>query len=105
MVIVKKFCIAALAVYVIVLGFGAPAYAAAEVTESICDEIKNGTYSFTNGQLAAVIMIVIGGIMYTTSAGDDKRVIQGKKIILGSLIGLAIAILAYVIVNFAIKVL
>jgi hypothetical protein len=43
--------------------------------------------------------------MYTTSAGDDKRVTQGKKIVIGSLIGLGIAILAYVIVNFVIKVL
>jgi hypothetical protein len=56
MVIVKKFWVAAMAVCVIVLGFGAPSYAAAEVTEAICDEIKNGTYNFTAGQLSAVDM-------------------------------------------------
>lgn len=42
----------------------------------------------------ALIMIVIGGFVYITSAGDDGRMTTGKNIILGALIGLALGIAA-----------
>lgn len=42
----------------------------------------------------ALIMIVIGGLMYITSAGDEGRMTMGKNTILGALIGLALGVAA-----------
>ncbi len=50
----------------------------------------------------AVIMIIIGGIRYTTSAGDQSAVTGAKNTILYSVVGLVIAIMAYAIVNFVV---
>lgn len=52
--------------------------------------------------LAAVILIIYGGILWMTSAGEDKRAKQGKMVIKNAVIGLAIILGAYVIVNFVI---
>lgn len=48
----------------------------------------------------AVVMIVIGGIKYTTSNGDSSAITSAKNTILYSVVGLVVAILAYAIVNF-----
>lgn len=48
----------------------------------------------------AVVMIVIGGIRYTTSNGDSSSITSAKNTILYAVIGLIVAILAYAIVNF-----
>jgi hypothetical protein len=48
----------------------------------------------------AVIMIVIGGIRYTTSNGDSAGISGAKNTILYAIVGLVVAILAYAIVNF-----
>lgn len=48
----------------------------------------------------AVIMLIIGGIMYVTSAGDSKRVESAKNTILYAIIGIVIAVFAGAIVNF-----
>ncbi len=50
----------------------------------------------------AVIMIIIGGIRYTTSNGDSSQVTSAKNTILYAVVGLVVAILAYAIVNFVI---
>lgn len=50
----------------------------------------------------AVVMIVIGGIKYTTSNGDSSAVTSAKNTILYAVIGLVVALLAYAIVNFVI---
>ena len=50
----------------------------------------------------AVIMIIIGGIRYVTSAGDQNSVKAAKDTVLYSVIGLVITILAYAIVKFVI---
>jgi beta-lactamase regulating signal transducer with metallopeptidase domain len=49
-----------------------------------------------------VVMVVIGGIMYTTSAGDAAAVTKAKNTILYAVIGLVVAFLAYAIVNWVI---
>lgn len=51
----------------------------------------------------AVVMIVIGGIRYTTSNGDSGAIKSAKDTILYAVIGLVVAILAYSIVNFVIS--
>lgn len=50
--------------------------------------------------IIAVIMIIFGGIRYTTSAGDASRVKAAKDTIMYSVVGLVVAILAFAIVNF-----
>ncbi|MCK4919009.1 MAG: TrbC/VirB2 family protein [Candidatus Pacebacteria bacterium] len=49
--------------------------------------------------LIAVLMVIYGGFLYLTSAGDDTRAENGKKTISYALIGLVIAGFAYAIVK------
>lgn len=49
--------------------------------------------------IIAIISLVIGGGMYLTSYGDEKRIETGKKIIVYSIIGIVVALSAVVIVN------
>ena len=51
----------------------------------------------------AVVMIVIGGIRYSTSNGDSGSIKTAKDTILYAVIGLIVAILAYAIVNFVLQ--
>ena len=51
----------------------------------------------------SVIMLIIGGIRYTMSGGNDKSVAAAKSTILYAIIGVVIALLAYAIVNFVIS--
>lgn len=53
--------------------------------------------------IAAVIVIIIGGITYTTSAGNDANVKRAKDMILYAVIGLVVAFAAYAIVNWVIR--
>lgn len=50
----------------------------------------------------SVIMLIWGGIRYTTSAGNANSVTSAKNTILYAVIGLIVAILAYAIVNWVI---
>ena len=51
----------------------------------------------------SVVMIVMGGIKYTTSNGDSNQVTSAKNTIMYAVIGLIVAIMAYSIVNFVIQ--
>jgi multisubunit Na+/H+ antiporter MnhB subunit len=51
----------------------------------------------------AVIMIVIGGIRYTTSNGDSGNIKSAKDTILYAVVGLVVALLAYSIINFVLQ--
>jgi hypothetical protein len=53
--------------------------------------------------MVAVIMIIIGGIRYTTSNGESSAIKSAKDTILYSVVGLVVAILSYSIVNFVIS--
>lgn len=48
----------------------------------------------------AVIVIIIGGIMYVTSAGDSGAVSKAKNMVLYSVIGLVVVIAAFAVTNF-----
>lgn len=50
----------------------------------------------------AVVMIVIGGIRYTTSNGDSSQLTSAKNTILYAVVGLIVAIMAFAIVNFVV---
>ena len=47
----------------------------------------------------AILVIVIAGILYITSGGDQGRIDTAKSWILYAIIGLIVALLAWVIVN------
>ncbi len=49
--------------------------------------------------LVSVVMVIIGGIMYTLSAGNASNVTRAKNTITYALVGLAVAFLAYALVN------
>lgn len=53
--------------------------------------------------IIAVIMIIYGGIRYTTSAGDSTKIAAAKNTILYAVVGLIVAIMAYAIVNFVVS--
>lgn len=50
--------------------------------------------------IISVIMIIIGGIRYSTSNGDQGAITAAKNTIMYAVIGLVVAILAFAIVNF-----
>ena len=52
--------------------------------------------------IASVIVIIIGGVMYTTSAGDASSVSKAKNTILYAIIGVVVAFLAFAIVNWVV---
>ena len=54
----------------------------------------------TVASVIAVIMIIVGGIRYSTSNGDSASLSAAKNTILYSLIGLIIAVFAYPIVQY-----
>lgn len=57
----------------------------------------------TIGGIVAVIMIIIGGIRYVTSNGEQAHVKGAKDTILYAVIGLVVTILAYSIVYYVTK--
>ena len=48
----------------------------------------------------SVIMLIIGGIRYTISGGDQTQVTAAKNTILYAVIGIVVALLAFALVNF-----
>ena len=50
----------------------------------------------------SVIMLIYGGIRYTTSGGNANSVTAAKNTIMYAIIGLIIAIFAFAIVNFVV---
>jgi heme/copper-type cytochrome/quinol oxidase subunit 2 len=52
--------------------------------------------------LIAVVILIISGVKYITSNGDEKKVEEAQKGIVNAIIGLVICFLAVLIVNFVI---
>lgn len=53
--------------------------------------------------IAAVIMIIIGGLKYITSSGDSGNITSAKNTILYAIVGLVIVAIAQVIVRFVVN--
>lgn len=53
----------------------------------------------------SVVMLIIGGIRYTVSAGNSTSVTGAKNTILYAIVGLIVAFLAFAIVNWVLKAL
>lgn len=56
------------------------------------------TLLFIVGTLS-VVMIIYGGIRYTTSAGNTSAVTAAKNTIIYAIVGLVVSFLAYAVVN------
>jgi len=52
--------------------------------------------------IIAVIVIIVGGIRYTTSYGDAGQVKLARETIVYAVVGLIVAIMAFALVNFVI---
>lgn len=66
--------------------------------ESIFKSITN-ILLFLIGAIS-VIMLIIGGIRYVISGGDQNQVTGAKNTILYAIVGIVVAFLAYAAVNF-----
>jgi uncharacterized membrane protein YuzA (DUF378 family) len=53
--------------------------------------------------IAAVIAVILGGFKYITSGGDTNKVANAKNTLVYAIIGLAIAVLAQLLVHFVIN--
>jgi len=103
--------------------FGSPAFAAngaaGDAKDDICSGINSagGTCSDSGAGLtrvmrlvvriisvvagvAAVIMIIVGGLRYITSGGDSSKVASAKSAIVYAIIGLVIVVFAQIIVRY-----
>lgn len=57
---------------------------------------------FITGAIS-VLMIIIGGLRYTTSGGDQGSITSAKNTILYAIIGIIVSVMAYAIVNFVLS--
>ena len=67
------------------------------------DVLHNGlNIAYGIAGIVAVIVIIIGGFMYVTSAGNSASITKAKNMILYSVVGLVVVFCAYAITNFVI---
>jgi hypothetical protein len=52
---------------------------------------------------ASVIMVIIGGLKYTVSMGNPKRVESAKNTVLYAIVGLVVALCSYAIAKFVLS--
>lgn len=53
--------------------------------------------------IIAVVIVLIGGFMWMTAAGNEERVKKAKQVLVAGVIGLAIILAAYAIASFVIR--
>ncbi len=53
--------------------------------------------------IISVIVIIIGGIRFTTSGGDPGQAASARNTIIYAVVGLVVAIMSYAIVNFVLN--
>lgn len=84
-----------------ILGWSAATLPAGAGTTLTLIQIANNILSFLLSVVGviALIMLVVGAFMYLTAAGDEDRIDTGKNIVKYSIIGIAIALGAMVLVR------
>lgn len=77
-----------------------------EVPEFLTDELVPQIANFLLGAVlsVSVIMIIVGGIMFIYSAGDQEKRTKGRDFIIYSLMGVVIAMLAYAVVQIVLSI-
>ncbi len=79
----------------------AEAVAAKTLSEIVLNVLKS-LMSFIGG--LSVLMIVVGGVIYITSTGDEKRAEMGKNTIKYAVVGIVIALISLVIIKSLAKI-
>lgn len=74
-------------------------------TASDADVQKLFNTAFLWAGIICVLIIVVAGLKYTTSAGDSGKVTTAKNTLLNAIIGLVLIIFAFAITNFILSVL
>jgi len=87
------------AIIALFFAFSASAQVTGLTNKSVA-QIIAGAIDWLLGIVAglAILFIIIGGIYYTTAAGDDQRMETGKSMITYSIIGLLFILISYSIV-------
>ena len=57
----------------------------------------------TVAPIIAIVMVAIGGIVMITAHGNEKQYASGRKILINTMIGLAIVLSSYILVGFVMK--
>ena len=78
-------------------GFGGGGLSSASSAQELIMNVIKLMLIFAGG--IAVVYVIIGGYFYVTSAGNEEQVESAKKGLQWSLIGFAVALLAYTIIN------
>lgn len=118
----KKFITLAFALLYILLPATAFAYnplgdaCGAGGSSSVCSASKNNPIVGPNGVLekvtivmasiagvAAVIIIIVAGLMYVTSNGDTQKAEGARRAIIGALVGIVIILAAASIITFVVN--
>ena len=83
-----------------ILGVGAPVLPAGSTSLTVLEIAKKVLdFLLSVVGVVAIIMLVVGAIMYLTAAGDEDRIDTGKKIAKYSIIGIMIALASIVLVR------
>jgi len=65
------------------------------------DVIQNGlNIAYAVMVIVAVIVIILGGILYSTSAGNPAGITKAKNQILYAVVGIVVVIIAFAVTNF-----
>jgi len=64
---------------------------------SLVENVANFVVSLI--AVIAILVIVVAGIMYITSRGDENRVQGAKKALISGIVGLIVALLSFAIVS------
>lgn len=65
--------------------------------KALTQTILNFALSFLG--FVATIMVIYGGVLYVTSAGNDTNVEKAKKILLYAVVGIVLILLSFALVN------
>ena len=65
--------------------------------KALAQTILNYALSFLG--FVATIMVIYGGVLYVTSAGNDTEVEKAKKILLYAVVGIVLILLSFALVN------
>jgi hypothetical protein len=84
-----------------ILGWGGASQPAAVTNATSLGTILQNVLNFLLSMVGilAIIMLVIGGLMYFAAAGDEKRADTAKSIVKFAIIGIAVALASLVIVT------
>ncbi|MCB9803096.1 hypothetical protein H6761_03770 [Candidatus Nomurabacteria bacterium] len=70
---------------------------------ALVNNVIKGVLGLTGA--VALVMIVIGGVTWMTSAGNADRVRRGKDTLLWAILGLIIIFISYAVIDFVFKAL